>query len=151
MSDRFSQASGSHEEKEPHKNPARQSILDRIRSAYEREMTTVGPQSDSPLTSRGGDPAAIRARPRTYPALAIGLIVGGILVYLLSGTGSGSGVSAAVGNLWDSLITLAIGLGILYGAWCLFWPILRNAILMVIGWIIILGVGGYSFLKYIGY
>jgi hypothetical protein len=40
---------------------------------------------------------------------------------------------------------------ILYDAWCLFWPILRNAILMVVGWIIILGTGGYTFLKYIGY
>jgi hypothetical protein len=114
-------------------------------------MTTVHPQSDLPLTNRGGDPASIRARPRTSPALAAGPIVGGILVYLLSGTGSGPGVSAAVDNRWDSLITLAIGLGILYDAWCLFWPILRNAILMVVGWIIILRLGGYTFLKYVGY
>jgi hypothetical protein len=46
---------------------------------------------------------------------------------------------------------LAIGLGLLYGVWCLFSPILRNAILMIVGWIIILGICGYTFLKYIGY
>src|SRR5215218_2923301 len=120
MSNRISHASGPNEGRESNQTSASQSIFGRIRSAYEREMTTVHPRSDRPLSSRGGDPSAIRARPRTYPALAIGLILGGILVYLLGGTGSEVGVLAAVGNLWDALIALAIGLGILYGAWCLF-------------------------------
>jgi hypothetical protein len=151
MANRISHASGPNEGRESNQTLASQSIFGRIRSAYEREMTTVDPQSDLPLRNRGGDPAAIRARPRTYPALAVGPIVGGRLVSLLSGTGSGPGLSAAVDNRWDSLIPLAIGLGLLYGVWCLFWPILRNAILMIVGWIIILGIGGYTFLKYIGY
>jgi hypothetical protein len=78
-------------------------------------MATVDPQSHHPLADRGGEPAAIRAWPRIYPALAIGLIAGGLIVYLLSGTGSGSRISATISYLWDTLIAITIGLGILYG------------------------------------
>ncbi|MPR06276.1 hypothetical protein [Microvirga tunisiensis] len=114
-------------------------------------MTTVDPQSQLTRSGRGDGPLEQPARPRTYPALAVGLIAGSLIVYLLAGPSSGSGISSTISSLWDSLIAVVIGLCILYGAWCLFWPIVRNAILMVIGWIIILAIGVYTFLKYVGY
>jgi hypothetical protein len=52
MANRISHASGPNEGRESNQTLASQSIFGRIRSAYEREMTTVDPQSDLPLTNR---------------------------------------------------------------------------------------------------
>jgi hypothetical protein len=86
--------------------------------------------------------------------IVIAAIVIAALALLLPGLDTGTSLLASAGNaiadLWNGALSVAVGLGILYGAWCLFWPIIRNFILMLIGWAIIAILAFLTFADAIG-